>query len=671
MSKPVHAVVLGTAGHIDHGKTTLVRALTGIDTDRLPEEKKRGITIELGFAPWRIGPGVDASIVDVPGHEGFVRTMIAGAAGIDAVILVVSAEDGVMPQTREHINVCRLLGVRAGVVALTKIDRIGDDPDARELAVDDVRSALADTPFAAVPIVGVSAVTGAGLDELRARVLEVIATIPARDASGVPVLPLDRVFTIKGHGTVVTGTLVAGSVAVRDDEQLELVPVGERARRSLRARAAQVRLEARERVSAGNRVALNLAGIDREEIERGDVLTRGPLVATRSIVHAALHHLPGHSAAWVAGTQVQLGIGTAHAVATLDPLELYATSDAGGHALAGASGDDVAIAAGREGLVRLRLQPALPVWHGARVVLRGFDEPRGDHSGRTIGGGTLVDPAPPTGRAQRGRWIAIGRALAGADADARITALLDEAGPRGLGLDEVVHRTGLASAAELLARRTGNRGDVVDLGGTFVHASTLRPLTDAAVTLVDRHHAQFPMQPGIGRAVLEHMLGSRVAAVVASAAIDRALARGVLRAVDDQGMLARPGKGLSGTSELPGHAQKILDRYVAGGITPPTLREVGDDTGLSARDVLDIVTALQRTGRLVKISADLSLDRSTHAGVLAQIRGHLQAAGSIDVQALKQLTGLSRKFAVPLLEHCDQLQITLRRGDTRIAGPKA
>ncbi len=669
MSKPVHAVVLGTAGHIDHGKTTLVRALTGIDTDRLPEEKKRGITIELGFAPWQIGPGIAASIIDVPGHEGFVRTMIAGAAGIDAVILVVSAEDGVMPQTREHINVCRLLGVRAGVVALTKIDRIGDDEDARDLAIDDVRSALADTPFAEVPIVGVSAVTGAGLDELRARVLEVIAKIPPRDASGVPVLPLDRVFTIKGHGTVVTGTLVSGSVAVRQDEQLELVTIGEdRPRRTIRARAAQVRFETRDRVLAGNRIALNLAGVERTEIERGDVLTRGPLVATRAIVHAVLHHLPGHSMAWTAGTQVQVGIGTAHGVATLDPLEFYA---ANGATDAPTRGGDVSIAPGHDGLVRLRLQPALPVWHGARVVLRAFDEPRGDHSGRTIGGGTIVDPLPPAGRAQRARWAAIGRALGGFDVDARITALLDDAGARGIGLDEIIHRAGLTNAAERLARRTGNRGDIIDLGGTFVHESAVRPLADAAITIVDRHHAQFPMQPGIGRALLERTLGARVAAVVASAAIDRAIARGALRAVDDQGMLARPGKGLSGTSELPGYAQKVLDRYVAGGITPPTLRELGDETGLSPRDVLDIVTALQRTGRLVKISADLSLDRATHESVLGQIRGHLRASGSIDVQALKELTGLTRKFAVPLLEHCDQLQITLRRGDARIAGPRA
>ncbi|MBC8067074.1 MAG: GTP-binding protein, partial [Deltaproteobacteria bacterium] len=253
-------MVIGTAGHIDHGKTTLVAALTGVHTDRLPEEKRRGITIELGFAPWRVSPELEASIVDVPGHEGFVRTMVAGAGGIDAVLLVVSAEDGVMPQTREHVNVCRLLGVAAGVVALTKIDRLGDDPEAIELAIDDVRTALADTPFATAPIVPCSAVTRVGLDRLTDAMCTLAAKLPRRDASGPVILPLDRVFTIKGHGTVVTGTLLSGAIDLRADAELELVPVGDRrSPRPVRARAAQVRLEGRERIGPGNRVALNLA----------------------------------------------------------------------------------------------------------------------------------------------------------------------------------------------------------------------------------------------------------------------------------------------------------------------------------------------------------------------------------------------------------------------------
>jgi selenocysteine-specific elongation factor len=667
MRKTPHALVLGTAGHIDHGKTTLVRALTGIDTDRLPEEKRRGITIELGFAPWTVAPDLEASIVDVPGHEGFVRTMVAGAGGIDAVVLVVSAEDGVMPQTREHINVCRLLGVTHGIVALTKIDRLGDDAEAIELAVDDVRTALAGTVFAESPIVPVSAPTGVGLDDLRATVRAVAAKVAKRDSGGDPILPLDRAFTIKGHGTVVTGTLLAGSIDLDNEEQFVLVPHGEgRAPKPLRARAAQVRLQDRERIHAGNRVALNLAGVERTEVERGDVITRGPLVSAQTIVHARLHHLPGHSAAWTSGTTLQVCAGTAHAVGVIDPLWLLPAPDADGSA-----GDGLAVAPGRDALVRIRLETPLPTWRGQRVVVRAFDEPSGDHAGRTVGGGVVVDPEPSTGRGQRTRWIAVGRALADGDANARIGALLDDVGVAGIALDTLARRTGIADMADVLARRTGKGGDVVELHGRrFVHERWLRPLTESAIGVVDRFHAQNPLQPGIARAALEGMLGGKVAPAVASQAIERAVQRGVLRVVDEQGTLARPGKGLQPGGELPGHMRTVLELYAGAGITPPTLKEVGDGVKLSARDVLEIVTALQRMGKLVRITADLSLEAKVHDTLVDRIRGHLRETGTIDVQALKTMTGLTRKFAVPLLEHLDQLQVTLRQGDTRIPGPR-
>jgi len=669
VAKAPRSVVLGTAGHIDHGKTTLVRALTGIDTDRLPEEKRRGITIELGFAPWPIAPDLEASIVDVPGHEGFVRTMVAGAGGIDAVVLVVSAEDGVMPQTREHINVCRLLGVTHGVVALTKIDRLGDDEESVELAVDDVRTALGGTPFAEAPIVPVSATTGQGIDRLRETVRAVASRIVRRDSGGDPIVPLDRVFTIKGHGTVVTGTLLAGSIDLRSEEQFVLVPHGEgREPRQLRARAAQVRMEGRDRVLAGNRVALNLAGIERTDVERGDVITRGPLVAAQRIVHARLHHLPGHSAAWTSGTTLQMCAGTAHAVGVLDPLWLVPDPDAEDPETARG---EVVVPPGRDALVRIRLEVPLPSWRGQRIVVRGFDEPDGDWAGRTIGGGVVVDPQPSSGRGQRRRWIAVGQALADGDANARVTALIEDAGVGAIDLETLTRRTGLPDAAALIGKRTGKGGDVIELPGhRFVHERWIRPLSDAAIALVDRFHAQNPLQPGIPRPTLEGMLGGKVPAVVAGQAIERAVARGGLRVVDDQGMLARPGKGLQPGGELPGHMKKVLELYAKSGITPPTLKEVGEASGLAAREVLEIVTVLQRMGRLVKITGELSFDRETHDALVDRIRGHLREAGTIDVQALKSMTGLTRKFAVPLLEHLDQLQVTLRQGDTRIPGPR-
>ena len=517
MAKAPRSLVLGTAGHIDHGKTTLVRALTGIDTDRLPEEKRRGITIELGFAAWELTDDLRASIVDVPGHEGFVRTMVAGAGGIDLVILVVSAEDGVMPQTREHINVCRLLGIEHGVVALTKVDRLEGDAEAIELAAEDVRSALQDSVFAEAKIIPCSGLTGEGLPELRAELRRLAAKIPRRDHQGPVILPIDRVFTIKGHGTVVTGTLLSGMIDLSADTHLRLVPAGAgRTEREVRSRGAQVRSADQARVLAGNRVALNLASVEVSEIHRGDVLTRGSTVAAVTTVHAMLQHLPGRDPPWEHDTGVQLCAGTAHAPARLDPLWHAPQPE---HEAAGSGGSEAAptIPPGHEGLVRIRLEQPLPLWRDQRLVIRGFSSSTTagahDDQGLTLGGGLVIDPEPSGGRGQRARWIAVGRALADSDPAARVRALVHDAGVVGIDRTAVERRTGLRDTGPLLRTLSEGKGAVlVPLGGDrYVHAEMVRPLVDRLIAAVDRFHADNPMQPGIGRASAEALLGSRVA----------------------------------------------------------------------------------------------------------------------------------------------------------------
>ncbi|MCH9683812.1 MAG: selenocysteine-specific translation elongation factor [Deltaproteobacteria bacterium] len=672
MAKAPRSLVLGTAGHIDHGKTTLVRALTGIDTDRLPEEKRRGITIELGFAAWEITPGTRASIVDVPGHEGFVRTMVAGAGGIDLVILVVSAEDGVMPQTREHLNVCRLLGIQHGVVALTKVDRLEGDTEAVELAVEDVRGALQDSVFAQSEIIPCSGQTGEGLEQLRAKLRKLAAQIPRRDSQGPVVFPIDRVFSIKGHGTVVTGTLLSGVVDLTADNHLQLVPAGPgRESREVRSRGAQVRSADQARVAAGNRLALNLAGIEVSELHRGDVLTRGPTVARTSVVHAMLQHLPGRDPPWVHDTSVQLCAGTAHTPARLDPLwrkpDPEAADDRDG---------EVSIPPGFEGLVRIRLERPMPMWRDLRLVIRGFSSSTTvgahDDHGLTLGGGLVIDPEPSPGRGQRPRWIAVGRALADSDPETRLRALVHDAGVVGIDAIAVERRTGLRDASPRLAAMSqGKRAVLVSLGSDrYVHTEAARPLVDRVIAGVDRFHAQNPLQPGVGRASVEGLLGDRVDPMVRAWAVEQAIARGALRAVDDQGTLGRPGKGVPAEGELPEHMQRVLDRYEEAGMTAPSLKEVQAAVDLSSRQVLEIVGVLQRTGRLVKITQDISIARQSHDALVDEVRAHLRREGTIDVQALKAMTGLSRKYAVPFLEHLDQRQITLRSGDQRIPGPR-
>jgi len=670
VEKAARSIVLGTAGHIDHGKTTLVRALTGIDTDRLPEEKRRGITIELGFAPWVIAPGLEASIVDVPGHESFVRTMVAGAGGIDAVILVVSAEDGVMPQTREHVNVCELLGVRRGIVALTKTDQLGGDAEVIELAVDDVRTGLAGSVFADAQIIPCSGVTGEGVSELREAVHALVREIPGRDAEGVPILPLDRVFSMKGHGTVVAGTLLAGTIDLRRETTLMLQPTGDgRLPREVRARALQIRSSDRARALAGTRVALNLAGMDLSEIHRGDVITDGPRVVRTTALHARLSHLAHGQRAWKHGTTCQICAGTAHDVARLDPL--YELEDPEARAA------DPVIAPGREGLVRVRLQAPIPTWRDQRIILRGFDDPTAKGTtavsyGRTLGGGLVIDPQPSSGRSQRKRWIELGRALQEPEASARLEALVLDSAALGIGLEELERRSGVASPERELEKLAGKNGPVVAIGGNrFVHRDRTRKLVDVAIAAVDRFHAEQPMQPGLNRAALESMLPPPVAPDVASRVVDMAIERGALRAVDDKGTVARPGKGLEAGGGLPPDVKRVLDAYVAAGITAPTIKDLEQQCGLSHRQVLDIVGILQRTGRIVRITADISLAKESHDDLIERIRAHLGEHGTIDVQALKQMTGLSRKYAVPFLEHVDQLLITRRQGDLRVPGPRA
>ncbi|MFY0540290.1 selenocysteine-specific translation elongation factor [Nannocystis pusilla] len=659
MAKPVRDLVLGTAGHIDHGKTALVRALTGVDTDRLPEEKRRGITIDLGFAAWQLGPGLVASVVDVPGHEAFVRTMVAGAGGVDAVLLVVSAEEGVMPQTREHLLVCRLLGITHGVVALSKIDRLHGDVEALALAEADVRAALEELApgLAAAAVVPCSAHTGVGVPELATAVRRVAAALPARPSRDRPILPIDRCFVLKGHGTVVTGTLLAGQLEIAADPYFTLVPGGEqRPVRELRARALHVRGAAATRVPAGARAAVNLGGVAVAELARGDVLTRGHRVVAATSVHVLLEHLPHDSRTWRSGTSVQVCAGTAHTTGRLDPLgPLAGDEDAP---------KTMSVPPGNSALVRIRLDAPLPVWHGQRVVLRSDG---GDLvHGHTCGGGVVVDPGPRPGRGQRSRWLRVARALAGSDLRARVTALLADAGALAISRDELELRAGAPDLDAVLSDMVQS-ADAVRLGDSrHVAAAVLPELATAAVAVAVRFQAAHPDRPGLSRAALLGGLPGRVAPDVAAAALEHALARGLLELRGD--VLVR-----GGTEPTPGLSpigHKVLDLYVRAGVAPPTLKEVQTGANLSERQALDTLTALQKAGALVRVSADLSLAREHHASLVDKVRTHLRSSPQIDVQALKALTGLSRKFVVPFLEHLDRLGITRRQGEVRIAGPK-
>lgn len=694
MARSTRALVLGTAGHIDHGKTSLVHALTGVDTDRLPEEKRRGITIELGFAAWELGGGLSASIVDVPGHEAFVRTMVAGAGGIDLVLLVVSAEDGVMPQTREHLHVCQLLGLRHGVVALTKIDRLdaSDRADEIELASADVRATLAELApnLADAPIVPCSAHTGEGLPGLIAAIRRVAATVPVRPARDRPIVPIDRVFAVKGHGTVATGTLLCGRLDLAREARLQLIPTGDRAPRELRPRALHVRGAASEQAPAGSRVALNLGNVGTEDLARGDVITSGPRVARGQTCLAILTHLAHDDLPWRSGTAIQLCAGTASTTARIDPLMVLedmseetapdstdlspstplprvtvppsAPTD-----LSPSTASRVTVPPGATAVVRLRLDAPLPLWHGLPLIVRSARDSDAAHRhGHTTGGGVVVDPEPSRGRGQRPRWRTLGRALASPRPALRVRALLRDAGALGSDRDTLERRAGLVDLEPVLSdMRT--TGDAIALGELrWVDAAVLAPLADAAAAHVDRFQREHPLQPGLGRAAVVGGLPGRVAADVAAAAVAHAVTCGLLLADGD---LLRRATGATDVA-LPPKVQAVLDLFRRAGIAPPTLREVQDQVGLGERQALEALGALQRSGALVRVSTELSLAREHHEALIDRARAHLRAHGRLDVQALKTLTGLSRKFVVPFLEHLDRLQISRRQGDLRVPGPR-
>ena len=728
MAKQARALVLGTAGHIDHGKTSLVRALTGVDTDRLPEEKRRGITIELGFAAWTVAPGVIASIVDVPGHEAFVRTMVAGAGGIDAVLLVVSAEDGVMPQTREHLHVCHLLGLHHGVVALTKSDRLGDDPDSLALAEADVRAALSELSpaLAHIPVVPCSAITGAGLPALSAAVRKLASTVEPRDLRDRPILPVDRVFAVKGHGTVATGTLLAGRIDLDKDTRFLDVPVGHlRLPAELRARALHVRGDTQGHTAAGNRVALNLGNVATSDLARGDVITTGHRVRRSDTILAVLSHLPHDDRPWRTNNTLEVCAGTAHTTARIIPLgpadpgaptnhlspgtpaparhlspgtpdparHLSPGPPASAHHLSpgtpsGAPPRPAAepapsdhpppdtpsrrhpVEPGATAVVRLRLDAPLPVWHGLRLIVRTTRSGElARRHGHTTGGGVVVDPAPSTGRGQRERWLNLARVLHRGSPSERVLALLRDAAALGITRDELEHRAGVVDLEPVLADISA-RGLALALDEQrWLDAAVLPPLAAAAVAHVARFHAEHPLQPGLGRAAALGGLPGRVAPDVAPAAVAHALARGLLHADGD--LLTLPKAADAPAGQLPPQIQAVLDLYIAAGIAPPTLREVQDKIRLSERQALEALGALQRSGAIVRISPDLSLARVHHEALVDKARVHLRTTGQLDVQAFKDLTGLSRKFVVPFLEHLDRLQVSRRQGNTRLPGPRA
>ena len=637
--------MIGTAGHVDHGKTTLVHALTGVDTDRLPEEKKRGITIELGFAPLQLDAATEASIVDVPGHRRLVHTMIAGATGIDLVLVVVAADEGVMPQTREHVAACELLGIRRAVVAITMLDRAG--PELAAMAGAEMEDLLAGRFQAEV--VACSARTGEGIPELRAALVRAVATLPTPAAGACAHLAVDRIFTIKGAGTVVTGTLTRGRLKLGEAIRV----VGGASVIETTARGLHVHDRSVGEAEAPTRLAVNLGRGAVAEVERGFVVTTDPEIASTRVIDVGLRMV----APVKAGATVEVYVGTARTTARFRWLSSRISTES--------SADDEA--ARETAIVRLSLSETIVATGGDRLVLRASSS-RGP-SGAVVGGGRVLDAHPPTLRRRALRIEALRGADRG-DATATIRALAAEAAPRSvpqsrLGGRMPTTRSELARAAEKLVEK-GELMRVKPDG--WAPRTSLVTMAALARKLTIEHHAAHPLERGIGIETLRQKLGAVSDAGVAEEAIRLASKRGVDDALVVAGEVVHAAR--FGT-DAPAAVTSVLDAarvaLADAALKGMTEHQLGVATALPTRELRTLETRLVREGHAVA-AGGLWFDARAIAALRALVVAELSSAQVLTIARFKDISGLGRKQAIPLLELFDREGTTRRVGDDRVAG---
>jgi selenocysteine-specific elongation factor len=634
------SLIVGTAGHIDHGKSALVRALTGTDPDRLPEEKRRGITIDLGFADLQID-NLRLGFVDVPGHERFIKNMLAGAHGIDVLALVIAADEGVMPQTREHFDICRLLGVRNGLVVITKSDLV--EEDMLSLVETEARELVAGSFLDDAPVVAVSAKTGAGLDELKTQLAEIGSRVPARSSDFVTRLPIDRAFSMRGFGAVVTGTLISGKI--RESDELELLPP----MMKVRVRGLQVHGNAVTQAQAGQRTAVNLAGVETAEIERGMVLAPPARLRPTQIIDVWIDVLPDAPRGVRSRARMRLHIGATEVLGRVRVLD-----------------EPAELSPGNGGLAQLRLEAPVVALHGDRFILRSYSPQQ------TIGGGVIIDPFAVK---HRGKDMAqtrlLLRTLMEDDRATKFTAFVRGAGERGLRLADIVAATGwndqiLASVAS--AAQSG--GQVVDAGGVYLARESFDRLSSELLDELERHHKREPLARGMLRETLREKVFAHALPELFGAVVAKLEAGGAIVSEKD---IIRAGSHSVGLSEQDAQLSDRLEKvYREAGVEAPSLDEVMTRAGVAvaqrtqARKILQLLIDGKK---LVRIQNEMFM----HAVVVESLKSKLRTYASlhepdrlIDVPAFKQLAGVSRKYAIPLLEYFDREQVTRRAGDKRV-----
>lgn len=627
-------VIIGTAGHIDHGKTTLVKALTSIDCDRLKEEKERGITIDLGFAYFDLPSGRRAGIVDVPGHEKFIKNMLAGVGGMDLVLLIVAADEGVMPQTAEHLHILSLLQVKQGIVVLTKADLVEDEW--LELVMLDIRERVQGTFLEDAPIMPVSAVTGTGLQELAETIDHLCDDVTPRN-SGLPFrLPIDRVFTVQGFGTVVTGTLLSGTV--RPGDTVEVQP----SQLLVRVRGVGVHGKQVDRAEAGQRTALNLAGVTVDQINRGEVLTAPGSLTPTMMLDARIRLLPDVDKTLSNRQRVRLYAGTAEIlcrVVLLDSEELFPNDNA---------------------LVQFRLEESTALRAGDRFVVRSYSPMV------TIGGGIVLDPLPEKRKRFREKGLNELRVLESGSTAEVLGQRIARHNDKLLSRTEVLKTAGRSDAEEALEILIGEeivvemRADEVDY---VIHRDTIQFLCDKSATILEEYHKRYPLRAGISREELRSRLLSSVNARVFGA---------LLLALQGDAKLKLTARAVAlsdFTVQFGGKWQRArevaLSSFHKQLFSPPTVEDVIDNTKLSSEDVRELLEALVEAGDLVKVAEGMYFLRVAVCQAKELVLAQFAREPELTLATFRTLLDSSRKYALPLLEYFDQKKLTLRVGESR------
>ena len=627
------SIIVGTAGHIDHGKTALVKALTGIDADRLAEEKRRGITIDLGFAHMDLvsanGEPLHLGFVDVPGHERFVRNMLAGVGGIDLVLLVIAADESIKPQTREHFDILQLLGVQRGITVLTKSDAVDAETlDVVRLEVEEfLRGTFLEPPKA--PIIAVSSLTGAGLEDLQRAIGAAAVDVHPRDSRALARLPIDRVFTMKGFGTVVTGTLVAGTI--HREEELEVFPTG----RKVRVRGVQVHGQTTSEAVAGQRTALNLVGASTDDLSRGMTLAPVATLAVTRRVDVRLSLLSSAPRPLKSRTRVHFHSNT---METAAEVAFHSVKQ---------------IAPGSQAFARLKLPESALLLPGDHYIIRQFSPVV------TIGGGIVLDAAPIPRMPGHEKFIQI---LADGDSEAMLLARIARRGHGGISLSQLIAETGWARGfVEDRIAQALKDGRVLRLGELFVDAAAMRRLQQSVVSSVEGFHRKNSLVGGIAREALREQVKASSAVFIAS--LDLLLREKKIEATGD--IVRLPGHGVILKDEEAESKARIEEAFASAGLKVPALHEVIAGLKVDKARAQKIVTLLLRDKLLVKVSDELVF----HGGALEALRRLIAAqkakSPKMDVAKFKELTGVSRKYAIPLLEYLDRERVTKRVGDAR------